>query len=148
MANGLNLVQLIGFVGKDPELRSTQGGTAVANFSLATSDRWTGKDGNANERTEWHRITCWDKLATIVGQYVTKGKQLYVQGKIQSRKYTDKDNNERTAYEIIANQVVFLGAKGDAAAQTAKPATAQTTKQAPESGYEPPPMDDDSQAPF
>jgi len=109
----LNKVQLIGYVGRDAELRYTQGGSAVANFSLATSEKWR-KDGEQHERTEWHRIQTWGPLAEkLVGPYVTKGRLVYVEGRIQTREWEDKEGEKRRTTEIVAQTVQLLGGKGD-----------------------------------
>lgn len=110
----LNKVMLIGRLGRDPEVRYMPSGEAVCNFSIATSENWTDKQtGNKVERTEWHNITMYSRLAEIAGQYLKKGSQVYIEGKIQSRKYTSKDGIERTAYDIIANEMKMLGSKND-----------------------------------
>jgi single-strand DNA-binding protein len=109
-------VILIGNLGKDPEVRYTQGGQAVCNFSIATSERWNDKDGAAQERTEWHNVTVWGKSAEHCGQYLAKGRSVYVEGKIQTREYQDKEGVTRKAVDIVANNVTFLGGgKGEGA---------------------------------
>ena len=105
----VNKVILLGRIGRDPEVRYMPNGEAVANFSLATSENWKGKDGQKQERVEWHNVTLYRKLAEIAGQYLKKGSQVYIEGKIQSRKYTGKDGIERTAYEIIGSEMKMLG---------------------------------------
>jgi single-strand DNA-binding protein len=112
MARGVNKVILIGNLGKDPEIRYTQNGTAVANFSLATTDSWS-KDGETNERTEWHNIVAWARLAEICNQYLHKGKQVYIEGRIQTRKWEDRDGNDRYTTEIVAQNMQMLGGRGD-----------------------------------
>lgn len=107
----VNVVMLLGRLGADPEVK-TVGGEPVCNFSLATSEKWTGRDGQPQERTEWHRIQVWGKTAEHCGRFLAKGRECHVQGKIQSRKYTDKDGVERTAYEIRADRVTFVGGSG------------------------------------
>lgn len=112
----VNKVILIGNLGKDPEVRYTQGGQAVCNFSIATSERWNDKDGAAQERTEWHNVTVWGKSAEHCGQYLAKGRSVYVEGKIQTREYQDKEGVTRKAVDIVANNVTFLGGgKGEGA---------------------------------
>ena len=112
----LNKVILIGYLGRDPEVRSMPNGEAVANFSVATSESWTDRNsGQRQERTEWHNITMYRRLAEIAGQYLKKGSLVCVEGKIQSRKYTDKTGIERTAYDIIANEMKMLSSKNDTA---------------------------------
>ena len=105
----LNKVILIGRLGRDPEVRYMPNGEAVCNFSVATSETWNDRNGQRVERTEWHNVTMYRKLAEIAGKYLTKGSQVYIEGKIQSRKYTDKNGVERTAYDIIANEMKMLG---------------------------------------
>ncbi|MBI5015401.1 MAG: single-stranded DNA-binding protein [Deltaproteobacteria bacterium] len=112
MAKGVNKAILLGNVGKDPEIRYTQSGTAVATFSLATSDRKKGPDGQWADHTEWHNIVAWEKTAEVCSQYVKKGSQIYVEGKIQTRKWQDKEGNNRYTTEIVANQLVLLGKGG------------------------------------
>ena len=115
----LNKVTLIGRMGRDPELRYMPNGEAVCNFSLATSESWKDQSGQRVERTEWHNIIMYRKLAEIAGQYLKKGGQVYIEGRIQSRKYTGRDGVERTACEIIASEMKMLGARaGDAGSGT------------------------------
>ena len=105
----LNKVILIGRLGRDPETRFMANGEAVCNFSVATSESWKDSNGQKQERSEWHNVTMYRKLAEIAGKYLIKGSQVYLEGKIQSRKYTDKNGVERTAYDIIANEMKMLG---------------------------------------
>lgn len=105
----LNKVTLIGRLGKDPEVRYMPNGEAVCNFSVATSESWKDNNGQKQERTEWHNITMYRRIAEISGQYLKKGSQVYLEGRIQSRKYQGKDGIERTAYDIIANEMKMLG---------------------------------------
>jgi single-strand DNA-binding protein len=112
MARGLNKVTLIGNLGKDPELKYTNSGVAVATFSLATSDSWKDQEGNMQERTEWHNIVAWRKLAEICGQYLKKGSQVYIEGKIQTRNYLDKEGVKKYITEIVADQLLMLGSGG------------------------------------
>ena len=108
----LNKVILIGNLGRDPELRYMPNGDAVCNFSIATSESWNDRNsGQRQERTEWHNITLYRRLAEVAGQYLKKGSQVYIEGKIQSRKYTDKQGMERTAYDIIGNEMKMLGSR-------------------------------------
>lgn len=120
----LNKVILIGRLGRDPETRYMPNGEAVCNFSVATSESWNDRNGQRVERTEWHNITMYRRLAEIAGQYLKKGSQVYLEGKIQSRKYTDKNGAERTAYDIIANEMKMLG--GGNSEQQAQPAQGKT----------------------
>lgn len=104
----VNKVILVGNLGADPELRNTQGGQAVCNLRLATNEVWTDKSGNAQERTEWHSITAWGKTAELCGQYLSKGRQVYIEGRLQSREYEDKEGVTRKVWEVVADRVVFL----------------------------------------
>ena len=113
----LNKVLLIGNLGRDPEVRYTQSGTPVANFTMATTDQWSDRSsGEKKERTEWHRIVVWGKDAEIAGEYLRKGKQVYVEGSLQTREWTDKDDNKRTTTEVRAFRFLMLGRAGDAPA--------------------------------
>lgn len=107
----VNKVILVGRAGSDPEIRYTNAGEAVVNLSLATTEKWKNKEGVNQEDTEWHRISIFGKLAEIAGQYVRKGSQLYVEGKIKSKQYTDKNGVERTAFEIKCDVFRLLGSK-------------------------------------
>ena len=109
----LNKVILIGRLGRDPETRYMPNGDAVCNFSVATSESWKDQSGQPKERTEWHAITLYRKLAEIAAKYLQKGSLVYLEGKIQSRKYTGKDGIERTAFEIIASEMKMLGSKAE-----------------------------------
>ncbi len=110
----VNKVILIGNLGRDPEVRFTPSGQAVARLSVATTERWRDQQGQPQERTEWHNVVVWGKQAESCGQYLAKGRQVYVEGRIQSRTYDDKDGNKRTVVEIIAQTVRFLGGPGTA----------------------------------
>jgi len=110
---GVNKVIIVGNVGRDPEVRYTQSGKAVASFSVATSERFQDKDGQNQERTEWHRIVAWGRLAEICGEYLRKGKQIYVEGRLQTRDWEDKDGHKRYTTEVIANVMQMLGRRGD-----------------------------------
>ena len=116
----LNKVILIGRLGRDLEVRYMPNGEAVCNFSVATSESWKDKNGQRQESTEWHNVTMYRKLAEIAGQYLTKGSQVYLEGKIQSRKYQGKDGIERTAYDIIANEMKMLGGNSQATQEQPK----------------------------
>src|SRR4051812_12237331 len=115
MASGVNKVFLIGRLGTDPEVRYTSNGGAVANFNLATNESWTDKSGQKQERTEWHRIVVWGKLAEVCGQYLSKGRETFVEGKLQTREWTDKEGGKRYTTEIVAQSVQFLGGPRDRA---------------------------------
>lgn len=121
----LNKVILIGRLGRDPEVRYMPNGEAVCNFSVATSEKYTDKNGQRQEVSEWHNVTMYRKLAEIAGQYLKQGSQVYIEGKIKSRKYTDKNGVERTAYDIIANEMKMLG--GNSKATQEQPKQQQAT---------------------
>ena len=130
----LNKVILIGRLGKDPETRFMPNGEAVCNFSVATSESWKDQSGQRQERIEWHNITMYRRLAEIAGRYLKKGSQVYLEGRIQSRKYQGKDGIERTAYDIIANEMKMLGggnSEQQAQGETQPPPHRQATPAAP-----------------
>ena len=108
---GVNKAILIGNLGKDPELRYTPGGQAVASFSLATGEKWRDKDGNLQDRTEWHNIVVWGRQAETAKEYLSKGRSVYVEGRIQTRSWEDKDGNKRYTTEIVAQRLQFLGSR-------------------------------------
>ncbi len=109
----LNRVEVIGHFGKDPEIRYVSNGSAVANFSVATSEKWNDKQtGEKKEKTEWHNVVAWGKLGEIVGEYASKGRLVYVEGKLQTRKWDDKDGVTRYTTEIVASQVLMLDKGG------------------------------------
>ncbi len=108
----VNKVTLIGNLGSDPEIRYTQSGAQVATFNVATTERWKGQDGQVQESTEWHKIVAWSRLAEICGEYLHKGSKVYIEGKIQTRKWQDKDGNDRYTTEIIAREMKMLSPRG------------------------------------
>ena len=110
---GVNKVILLGRLGADPEVRYTNTGTPVANFNIATSTNFTDKSGEKTERTEWHRIVAFGKLGEICGEYLAKGKQVYIEGRLQTRDWEDRDGNKRKTTEIVAGIMQMLGAAGD-----------------------------------
>ncbi len=115
MARGVNKVTLIGNLGNDPEVRYSGNGNAVANISLATAESWRDKDsGEQQERTEWHRIVFFGRLAEIVSEYLHKGSQIYVEGRLQTNKWQDKEGNDRYTTQIVANEMQMLGSRGSA----------------------------------
>jgi single-strand DNA-binding protein len=109
---GVNKVILIGNLGRDPEIRYTRDGTAVANLNLATTETWNDANGQRQERTEWHRVVAWGKLAEIAKEYLGKGRQVYIEGRLQTRSWDDKDGNKRYTTEVRADQMVMLGGRG------------------------------------
>jgi single-strand DNA-binding protein len=109
----LNKVMLIGNLGKDPEVRYTTSGTAVASFSLATSERFKNKSGEWEERTEWHNVVLWGRQAEVAGEYLAKGKTVYIEGRLQTRKWQDKEGRDRYTTEVVGEKMQMLGARGD-----------------------------------
>lgn len=109
----VNKVILIGRLGSNPDVRYTPSGAAVANFNIATNEFWNDKNGQKQERTEWHRIVVWGKQAQLCGEYLTKGRQIYIDGRLQTRQWQDKDGQNRYTTEVIANTVQFLGSAGE-----------------------------------
>lgn len=148
-SGSINKVILIGRLGRDPELKYTTSGTPVCNFSLATDSVWKDKTGEQKQQTEWHRIVAWNRLAEICAQYLTKGRQVYVEGAIRSKEWQDKETGaKRTGYEIWANQMKMLGSRADfereANATSARPAAGEPEVPAPpEASSEPEITDDD-----
>lgn len=154
----VNKVILVGNLGKDPELRYTPSGAAVATFSLATSERFKDKSGEMQEKTEWHNIVAWRQLAEICGKYLHKGKQVYIEGRIQTRSYDDKDGNKRYITEIVADQMQMLGRVGEdngghartssepRQSRSASPATGQRTPAYED--FADPPFNPDDDIPF
>ncbi len=110
--SGINKVILVGRLGADPEVKTVGQGQTVTRLNLATSESWMGKDGQKQEKTEWHRITVWGKLAEICGKHLAKGRQVYVEGKLQTRSWEDQQGQKKYATEIVASTVQFLGAAG------------------------------------
>ena len=137
---GVNKVILIGNLGRDPELRYTQSGQAVANFTLATAERFSTREGERQERTEWHRIVAWGRTAELCAQYLSKGRSVYVEGRLQTREWEDKEGQKRRTTEIVAQTVQFLGGReGGAGAPRAGGAEAAPVE---DEAQGPPPADD------
>jgi len=113
MARGVNKVILIGTLGKDPEVRYAQSGSALASVSVATNESWKDKNGEKQERTEWHRVKFFGRLAEIAGEYLKKGSQVYIEGSLRTEKYTDKAGVEKYSTDIIANEMQMLGGRPD-----------------------------------
>lgn len=134
---GINKVILVGRLGADPEIRYTQSGAGVTNFNLATSETWVDRDGQKQERTEWHRIVVWGKMAETCAQFLTKGRQVYVEGRLQTRSWDDKDGNKRYTTEVVATTVQFLDRGTD------KTAGAGMESQAIEPPADAAPLDED-----
>ena len=135
----VNKVILVGNLGRDPELRSTPSGQPVATFSLATSRKWRDKEGNRQEQTEWHQIVCWGRQAEVAGQYLTKGKQIYVEGRLQTRSWDDRNSGEkRYKTEVVCDNFQMLGSRGDSGGGYRAPAEPND-----DDGFAAPPEDDD-----
>jgi single-strand DNA-binding protein len=145
----VNKVILIGNLGADPELRQTQSGMAVANLRLATTDNRKDRDGNRQERTEWHRIVAFGRTAELCGQYLSKGRQVYIEGRLQTRSWDDRDGNKRYSTEIVADNVTFLsggdrsGGGGGGGGDQGGYQSAPPSNPAPARPDAPPPEDDD-----
>ncbi len=129
----VNKVILIGNLGRDPELRYTQSGQAVTNFSLATTDRFSNKSGEREERTEWHRVVAWARTAELCAQYLSKGRAVYVEGRLQTREWEDKEGQKRRTTEVVAQTVQFLGSPRDGQQTSASPNPAGAPPSAPAS---------------
>ena len=128
MARGINKVILIGNLGVDPEVRYMPSGGAVANVRLATSESWKDKQtGEQQERTEWHRVTFYGRLAEIAGEYLRKGSKIYVEGRLQTRKWQDKDGQDRYTTEIVANEMQMLDSRGGGSAEFAGPSDSDSS---------------------
>lgn len=129
--SGVNKVILIGNLGADPTVRYTPNGTAVANFNIATTERFTNRNGERESRTEWHRIVAWGKLAEICKEYLKKGKQVYIEGRIQTRQWEDQGGNKRLTTEIVATNMVMLGRAADVGEAPQEFPPEEETSQAP-----------------
>ena len=117
MARGINKVILVGNLGRDPEVRYSASGGAIANITIATSEQWTDKQsGQKQERTEWHRVVLFNRLGEIAGEYLKKGSQVYIEGKLQTRKWQDNNGQDRYTTEIVANEMQMLGGRGGGSA--------------------------------
>jgi len=147
---GINKAILIGHLGRDPEIRYTPSGTAVANFTMATTETISSKDGGREDRTEWHRIVAFGRLAEICGEYLAKGRQVYIEGRIQTRDWEDREGKKRTTTEIIANTMQMLGSppSGAGSRSSAPQRTSPSSEKNPAlndpgGDYGGPPPDDD-----
>ena len=139
----VNKAILIGRLGKDPELRYTPGGRAVCSFSLATSERWKRQDGQSNESTTWHNIVAWGKQAEVIKEYLRKGREVYIEGRIDNRSYDDKEGNKKYISEVVVQRFQFIGGRSDS--ETAAPEPAEVTS---EQGPPPPADNSDDDLPF
>ena len=145
----VNKVILVGNLGKDPDVRYTPGGAAVANFSIATNERWKGKDGNTEERTEWHNIVVWGKLAELCKEYLAKGRTVYIEGRLQTRSWDDKEGKKRYTTEVVAQTLQFLDRRGSAETGPRPSASgASNESPAPSNSDGPPPFDESDDVPF
>ena len=160
----VNKAILIGKLGKDPEINYTANGTAVCKFSLATDENYKDRDGNRQSKTEWHNIVVWGKLAEVCERWLSKGKQVYIEGKITTNKWQDRDGNTRYTTEIVANNMTMLGSKSDVGSSgggqqyqpqqptqpAAQPAQHQYQPTAPpaQQQTQPPPLNPDDDIPF
>ncbi|MCH8955371.1 single-stranded DNA-binding protein [candidate division KSB1 bacterium] len=134
MATGrgsVNKVILIGNLGSDPELKYTPSGAAVTNFNVATNEVWNDKDGNKQERTEWHRVVLWRKLAEIAGEYLKKGSKIYLEGRLQTRSWEDKDGVKRYTTEVVADNMTMLDAKSEGGGSGSDVSSAPPASEAP-----------------
>ena len=149
MARGVNKVILVGNLGQDPEVRYMPNGNGVANISIATTDSWKDKNtGQMQERTEWHRVVFFSRLAEIVGEYLKKGSQVYVEGRLQTRKWQDRDGNDRYTTEIVANDMQMLGGRGGGSNFDQAPPSNQNAAQRSSAPAEAPMDDFDDDIPF
>jgi single-strand DNA-binding protein len=113
--SGVNKVIIVGRLGADPEVKTVSGGNTVARLSVATSENWTDRDGQKQERTEWHRVVVWGKLADLCGKYLSKGRQVYLEGRLQTRSWEDQQGQKKYTTEVVAQTVQFLGGQGTGA---------------------------------
>ena len=139
-----NKIIIVGYLGRDPEIRYTPQGEAVCNFSVATTERRKDQTGEMQDMTTWFRVTVWRRQAEIANQYLSKGKQVYVEGKLRQAEYTDRDGNRRTTLEVTASDIQFLGAKGEEGSGMSAPtSTSKSSRPAPSDGFDAPPVNDD-----
>jgi len=146
----LNKVMLIGNLGKDPEVRYTQSGTAVASFSMATTEKFKSKAGEWEDRTEWHNVTVWGRLAEISGEYLSKGKPVYIEGRLQTRKWQDREGVDRYTTEVVAEKMQMLGGKNGGSGNASNSGNGRTGGGQGGSGgsMEEPPCHPDDDIPF
>ncbi|MBI5494131.1 MAG: single-stranded DNA-binding protein [Deltaproteobacteria bacterium] len=144
MASGFVKVQLIGNLGRDPEVRFAASGNAVANLRVGCTERVRSKEGNWEDKTEWVTVVCFGKTAENAGQYLAKGRQIYAEGRLQTREWNDKDGNKRYSTEVLANQILFLGGGQGRGAAPGAAAPGKSDVPAPAAGDDaPPPLSDD-----
>jgi len=146
MARGINKVILVGNLGNDPEIKHSANGSAIANISIATTESWKDKNtGEQQERVEWHRVVMFNRLGEIAGEYLKKGSQVYIEGKLQTRKWQDQSGNDRYSTEVVANEMQMLGGRGDGSSNGAPQRSQGATKPAQAA---PPTNDFDDDIPF
>jgi single-strand DNA-binding protein len=143
MARGVNKVTLIGNLGDEPELRQTQAGTSVCNMSLATNESYTDSDGNEVQNTEWHNVVAWGRLGEVCNEYLSKGSQVYFEGKLQTRSWDDDDGNTRYSTEVKAREMMFLDSNRQSTVSPPDETDQAPQKTQPEDAFEP-----DDQLPF
>ncbi len=143
MARGINKVILIGNLGRDPETRYTQGGSPVTNLRLATSDQWRDRTSNEmQERTEWHTVVCFGRLAEIAGQYLRRGSKCYIEGRLQTRSWEDREGNTRYTTEVVARDMQMLDSRGDSSGGYAPPPRGGAAQESPQPARSPAPATD------
>ncbi len=147
---GVNKAIVVGRLGSDPEVRYTTSGSPFSNFTVATNESWTDKNGQKQEKTEWHRITVWGKLAELCGQYLAKGRQVYIEGRLQTREWMDKEGHKRYTTEIVAQNLQFLGGGGEKGASSMSAGGSSGAEFIPpaDMGAEPLPKATDIEVPF
>jgi|SRR5947209_2441609 len=123
---GINKIILVGNLGRDPEMRYTPSGKAVTSFSIAVSRNYRSQDGEQREETEWFNVSCWDRLAEVANQYLAKGRQVYIEGRLRSRSYEDRNGEKRFSLDVTATELQMLGQRGEGAETAAGPATEAT----------------------
>lgn len=144
----LNKVMLIGNLGKDPEVRYTASGTAVASFSVATSERYKSKSGDWEEKTEWHNVVLWGRQAEVAGEWLSKGKTVYIEGRLQTRKWQDKEGRDRYTTEIVGEKMQMLSPKGEGGGRQGGKQPGGDEGYAPGPSYEEPAFNPDDDIPF
>lgn len=149
MARGVNKAIIVGHLGRDPEVRYSASGAAIANVSVATTDSWKDKQtGENNEKTEWHRVVFFGRLAEIAGEYLKKGSQVYIEGRLQTRKWQDQNGQDRYTTEIVANDMQMLGGRGSVAADSFDEAPRKPAASSAASASDVPTSDFDDDIPF
>lgn len=136
MASSVNKVILVGNLGKDPEVNETKSGTSVCSLSIATTSSYKDKKGEWQEKTEWHRVTVWGKRAESCGTYLSQGRQVYVEGRLETRKWQDKDGNDRYTTEIVASDVQFLGGKSEGSSKPQQDSPKSQGRGVPKKGWD------------